>query len=246
MADMDNGIVQSQDTIAPVSSSQTAPVHEAPKQMQDERVFKQSEVNDIVKKAKYGAVEDYKRISSEQPQYIEQKYGQPQQPTSQYMPENDIRRMAAEEAKKHFEAVKQEAYQKSQDENAQRTVNNFYSKIAPGREKYQDFDAVTGDIEFGRFPNVVQLLAEHLDNSGDVLYELGKDRIKMANLESLAERSPRDAIVQAHRLAKSITDNAEAQNVRIPNKPLSQMRPSNIGTDTGAMSVSDYRKKYRV
>jgi hypothetical protein len=47
------------------------------------------------------------------------------------------------------------------------------------------------------------------------------------------------------RLSQSIKDNESAGKMRHPNEPLSQMRPSNTGTDNGAMSVKDYRSKYR-
>jgi hypothetical protein len=229
------------------SSAQSAPsAHVQP----DERVFKQSEVNDIVKKAKYGAVEDFKRMQTEQPQYAQQKYGgnesyhQVQQPGSPS--EDHYRKIAAEEVQRSRDAWVQEAQSKSEADNAQRIVQNFWNKISPGKEKYQDFDKVTGDIEYSRFPNVVQLLADYIDNSHDVVYELGKDRIKMANLEQLAYMSPKDAIVHAQRLSQSLKDNETAGKVRVPNEPLSQMRPSNTGTDNGVMSVKDYRAKYKV
>ncbi len=129
---------------------------------------------------------------------------------------------------------------------AQRTVQNFYSKTQTGKEKYQDFEAVTGDIQLARFPNVVRLLGDHVENADDVLYELGKDRTKMAMIENLAALSPQDAIKQTQRLAASLKENNDAKRMRIPNEPLSQMRPSTTGTDSGALSVSDYRKKYKV
>ena len=89
-------------------------------------------------------------------------------------------------------------------------------------------------------------MGDYVDNSHDVLYELGKDRIKMANLETLAHMSPNDAIIQAQRLSQSIKDNEVASKIKTPNEPLSQIRPSNTGTDNGAMSVKDYRAKYQV
>lgn len=253
-----NGMSQGQDTnlSSPGLTSQapTQPAQSAPVQAPDERTFRQTEVNDIVKRAKLGAVDDYKRLQSDQPAYFQQKYGNvddgrvlstPQQsPVS--ASEHDIRRMAAEEAQRLRDTWVQEAQTKSQSEAAQRTVQNFWNKVNPGREKYQDFEKVTSDIQLDRFPNIVQLLGDYIDNSDDMLYELGKDRSKLATLEQLAQMSPRDAIVQAQRLSQSLKDNATASKVRVPNEPLSQMRPSNAGTDNGAMSVKDYRAKYRV
>src|ERR1700689_588470 len=105
-----NGQAQGQDTSSPglTSSAPPAQSQTAPVQSSDERVFRQSEVNDIVKKAKYGAVEDYKRVASEQPDYASRKYGEsgttpPQQPTqSQSMApdESTYRKIAAQEAQR--------------------------------------------------------------------------------------------------------------------------------------------------
>ncbi len=251
MTDGMNGLSQGTDTPSqPMTSSTQAQAQVAPTPVSlDERSFRQSEVNEIVKRAKNDAVETYKRLHVEQPQYAQQKYGeansQPSMPNASFN-EESYRKIAAEEAKRHLEEVRQDALQQSQNENAKRTVQNFFAKTVKGREKYQDFDQVTGDVDLGRFPNVVQLLGEFIDNSDDVFYELGKDRIKLANLEALAERSPNDAISHAKKLSQSIKDNYSASKVKYPNEPLSQMRPSITGTESGSLSVSDYRKKYRV
>jgi hypothetical protein len=247
------GMSQGQDiSSSPGITSQPAPApSQAPQTSSEEKTFRQSDVNEIVKKAKYGAVEDYKRLQTEQPNYVQQKNNEGielqrshQSPT--IASEQDVRRVAAEETQRLRDQWLQEAQTKSEAEHAQRTVQNFWSKVAPGKEKYQDFEAMTGDIEYARFPNVVQLLAEHVDNASDMLYEMGKDRTKMAVLEQLAYMSPKDAIRQAQRMSQSLKDNESAGKMRIPNEPLSQMRPSNTGTDNGVMGVKDYRAKWKV
>jgi hypothetical protein len=251
MTDVVNGSSQgtdipSSEPSSPVQQSTSSVTNAAP----EERSFRQSEVNEIVKRAKNDAVDTYRRINAEQPQYAQQKYGSPapnqDSQTHGQFDENTYRRIASEEAKRHLEEVKQDALRTSQDESAKRTVQNFFAKTGKGREKYQDFDQVTGDVDLGRFPNVVQLLGEFVENSDDVFYELAKDRTKMAMLEQLTNMSPNDAIVQVKRMSKSIQDNQAALKIRYPNEPLSQLRPSNTGTETTALSVSDYRKKYKV
>lgn len=251
MTDMVNGTSQSQETSSqPVVSSGSIESAKAP-QVSEERTFKQSEVNDIVQRAKHDVEARFKRMQTEQPQYLQQKYGDTanQPPINQTANNDDhYRRIAAEEAQRLRDDWIRDTQERTQAENAQRTVQNFWTKIAPGKEKYQDFDTVTGDIDLQRFPNVIQLLGDYIENSHDVLYALGQDRTKMANLEQLALLSPKDAIVAAKRLAQSIKDNEEAAKVRHPREPLSQMRPSNTGTDSGAKAVKDYRRdpKYRV
>lgn len=234
------------ETSTPSSATQS---HES---LPEEKIFRQSEVNTLVGREKARAIEEYRRKQSEQPQYLQQKYGEsvpqqtPTQPQASYNSEQEIRRMAAEEAQRFSDQRSQEAQKRYEAEAAQKTVQNFWSKIAPGKEKYQDFEAVTGDIEYARFPNVVTLLADHVDNSHDMLYELGKDRGKMATLEQLAYMSPKDAIRQAQRMSQSLKDNETATKARVPNEPLGQMRPSNTGTDNGVMGVKDYRAKWKV
>jgi len=229
-------------------SEQSAPASAPVESTPTERTFRQSEVNDLIKRVKHEESQKRERLYNEQPQYAEQKYGQRDHNYEQQraLPESDIRRLAAEEAQRLRDQWIQDAQSKSEQDNANRIVKNFWDKISTGKDKYEDFEKVTGDIEYSRFPNVVQLLAEHLDNSADVLYELGKDRLKMAQLEQLSYMSPKDAIVQAKRLADSIKDNEAATRLRTPNSPLSQQRPSNVGTEAGSvMSMRDLKAKYR-
>jgi hypothetical protein len=246
-----NGIGQSTDTSTPVTSSQPSQLgtQSNATQSAEERSFRQSEVNEIVGRVKREEAEKYKRLSNEQPLYAEQKYGnystQRNESTAQ-LSEQEIRRLASEETQRLRDEWAKDAQSRSETENAQRIVQSFLSKVSAGKDKYSDFEQVTSDIELGRFPNVVHLLADHVDNSHDILYELGKDRIKMAQLEQLALMSPKDAIIQAQRMSKAFKDNDAASKIKSPNEPLSQMRPANTGTDSGVMSVRDYRAKYRV
>jgi len=204
----------------------------------DERLFRQSELNEIVGRAKHDAIESYKRRQEQQAQ------SQPQQITQD---SNDFRRIAAEEAQRLRDEWIQEARQKSETEYAQKIVDTYMKKIESGKSKYEDFDQVAGNIRIEKFPNVVHLLAEAVDNAGDVLYELGKNRLGLMQLEMLSSQSPEDALEHVKRLSQSIKENEDATKARVANAPLSQLRPTTYGTDAGSpLSVSDYRKKYRV
>jgi hypothetical protein len=241
MMDEGQGLGQGLETSEPVANNQ-APSAPVPDSAPVERVFKQSELNEIVKRVKHNAVEDYKRLSSEQPQYAQQKYNEsPKTQSDLTSSEETIRRLAAEEAHRLRNEWIADAQSRSEQDAAQKIVSNFWNKVSAAKESYEDFDTVTNDIEYANFPNVVQILAEHLDNSGDVLYELGRDRFKMAQLEMLAEKSPKDALVQARRLAESIKTNKSSGN-RQSREPLSQMRSSQTSTDSGVLTASDYRR----
>ena len=217
-----------------------------------QRMLSQSEVNEIVGRAKHDAVEGYKRKVAQQSdsQHLYAPNANPsasnaEAPRIHGMSESDYRRMASEEAQRLRDQWVSDAQSRAQEEEAKRIVNNFWQKIESGKSKYEDFDSVAGNIQLRNFPNVVQLLAEHVDNSGDVLYALGKNRTRLANLESLSERSPEDAIYEAKRLAQSIKDNESANQYKSARQPLSQMRPSNISTESGPLTAADYRRKYK-
>lgn len=215
-----------------------------------EKMLPQSQVDEIVKRAKAHAVEQYKKLYSEQPEYAQRKYGDPvpayehQLSNRQTFDESTYRKIAAEEAQRMRDDIFQQAQQKQQEEYAQRIVQNFWQKVTPAKEAYQDFDNVTGDLNLQSFPNTVQILAEHVENTGDMLYELGKDRLKLAQLEQLANMSPNDAIVQAQRLSKAIKERKESQNAQNPKAPLSQLQPNVQGNTSGVMSWKDLERKW--
>lgn len=232
---MEEGLGQVAETSAPVES---ASFNDA----SSEKSLPQSQVNELIGRAKHEAVEAYKR------QHQQQESSKPQDTSSRPsgLNESEYRRIAAEESQRLRDQWISEAQRKAEQDSAQRIVQNFWDKVSSGKEKYDDFEQMTGNIEYSKFPNVVQLLADHIDNSDDVLYELGKDRFKLSQLEQLANMSPRDAVVQAKRLADSIKDNQAASKMRTPNAPLSQQRPSNTGTDAGGpLSMAQLKAKYK-
>ena len=211
-----------------------------------EKVLRQSEVNEIVGHAKRDAaqkaVEAYKRQQSTE------QYQAPAQQShnNEFLNEERIRKMAGEEAQRLRDVWVSEAQTRAETETAQRIVKTFYDKIASGKDKYDDFDKVTSSVKLEKFPNTVQMLAEHVDNSSEVLYELSKNRSKMAQIEFTAERFPEEALWDLQRLSESIKSNEQAGNRKTPNAPLSQQRPSNIGTDSGGvLSFKDLKQKYK-
>jgi hypothetical protein len=213
-----------------------------------EKMLPQSEVDKIVARAKNAAVENYKRLYTEQPQYAQQKYGDPvpayANAQSQSVNEDNYRKIAAEEAQRMRDDIFNQAQQKQQEEYAQRIVQNFWQKVSPAKESYEDFDKVTGDLNLQSFPNTVQILAEHVENSGDMLYELGKDRLKLAQIEQLANMSPNDAIVQAQRLSNALKERKESQATQTPKAPLSQLQPNVQGNASNVMSWKDLQRKW--
>lgn len=238
-----------EETLGQNTEAQSIPVES---QAPAEKMLRQSEVNDIVGRAKneaaQKAVEQYKRsMQQTQSANNETSYQDNRSYEPSTLSEDRIRKMAGEEAQRLRDQWVQEAQTQNETQNAQRIVKNFYDKIAAGKEKYDDFDTVTSNIELARFPNTVHMLAEMVDNPHDVLYELGKNRAKLAQIEMAAERFPQEALFDLKRLADSIKGNDSAAGYKSPNAPLTQQRPSNLGTDAGsnALSMRDLKAKYR-
>lgn len=238
---MDNSVM---DNASDVSQPQTEHVVQQPA----ERMIPQSQVNEIVGSAKREAaeraVEAYKR---QQVQVPPAQASTIHEPISQrnMSSEDDIKRVAGDEIKRHFTQLEQEAQERANLEAANRVVAMFRDKIVAGKDKFSDFDSITSNVAMQRYPNVVQLLAEHVDNTADVLYHLAQNRDKLYRIEALSEHSPSDAIYEMKRLADSIKSNDESSQMKHANTPLSQQKPSNTGTKSGSPSWSDLKMKYK-
>lgn len=216
-----------------------------------EKTFSQSQVNEIVGNAKRDvaeraaerAIEAYKR---EQAQLQGNSQSHNQSPSSHGLSEDEIKRLTGDEIKRHFQQVEQQAQKRSRDEAAQRIIDTFRDKVKAGMDKHEDFVAVAGSVEMWHYPNVVQLLAEQVDNSADILYHLAKNRTKLHELESIHAHNPSDAIYEIKRLSDSIKANEQSSQMKHPNAPLSQQRSSATGTDSrSALSWDDLKKKYK-
>lgn len=232
----------------------------------EERAFKQSEVNDLIGRAKHEAVERYKRENSRashenyqtptQNTYQQPQYVQPQASQQQYhgMSEQEYRKIAAEEAQRSRAEWMDESARKTEEQNAQKVVSEFYTKVGAGDGGVQGFEKQCADagVDLRSIPFHVQL-ANMVDNTREVMMDLISNPVKIGQIQNLididmrAGRHANLALAEIKRLAESIKSNAKAANFRSPNEPLSQMRPSNAGTgNTGALTVSDYRRKYKV
>lgn len=238
---MDNSVMDNTSDTTQTQAENTA---------SQERMLPQSQVNEIVGRAKQEAaeraVEAYKKQQqtsqssySEQPNY---GYNQSQRALS----EDDVKRLTSEELARQRDQWAKEHQEKADADAAARIVNTYKEKIAPGKEKYEDFEAVTNNVDMRYYPNVVQLLADYVDNSHDVLYDLAKHRTKLAQIEQLCAHNPQDAIYEVKRLSDSIKANEQTSQVKHAHSPLSQQRPSTTGTDSGGtLSIRDLKRKYR-
>lgn len=198
-----------------------------PEPKETERTFKQSELDNIVKTrmehARQQAYEQARREMQAQ-QSGQQNQGSPE--------DEKIRQM-----------ILSEANRLSQEQMAGKIVNEFINKVETGKQKYPDIESAIQRLDLaGNNSDIIPWL-NGLDNAVDVISAMDKDPAKYANVLMLAARSPHLVPQALHQLSTSIKQNQQAQDTKMPNEPLDQIRPSTTSSDSGTNTVSDWRKK---
>lgn len=257
MADKDIDSVDTQDN--ELESAVEIPEEDSKSEKEDnkpEKMLPASRVTQLIKKAKHegerkmaqqleearAELERLKQAQQTQPEQIAQQQapsiGGIQQPNMQ---EVEQRAIAAIEQrlKEREEAVRQEALQR----HMQDVADSFFSKMERGKEMYQDFEDITASFDPAAFPSLVYL-ANEVDNTPAVIYELQKNPSKLTHLAFLVERSPSMARREIAKLSESIKANQQAlQEERHASEPLSRLKPSTtVGADNSQpKTVRDFK-----
>ncbi len=146
----------------------------------------------------------------------------------------------AQEAKQVDEQKAEEA--RKYEQQMQGVASDYLSKMAGGKELHDDFEEVTSKFAVADFPEIV-ILANQVDNTADVMYDLVKNKGKLANINAMSRQSPQTAMQMIQELSDSIKVNGKAKSeARDAPKPLSRVKSSTAGSDTGDLSISDLRK----
>lgn len=223
-----------------------------------EKMLPASQVNELIKKAKRKGEQKMQEQLDAARQQIEQlqvqqaqqqmqntaQTGSPQPPqqgqqqgidTQQVMQQvmqQLQQKQQEDEAKRHQEQIEQEVNQVAQQ---------YFGKMAQGKDMFDDFEAMTADFNPAEFPQLV-FLANQMDNTPAIIYELRKNPGKLADLAVLIEKSPSMARNELSKLSESIKRNEEAKrNLQEPQDPLNRLKPSPVGTDNGTKSVRDFK-----
>lgn len=228
-------------------SSVSTPVS-TPAPVQSEKTFTQADLDRLAGKIRDESYQKGVRDATgkNQQQLVEPAYQQqapamqqPAQPTqhvggiAQQSPEQ-IRAMIAEENQK----LEQARYLNGM-------AQSFVSKVEAGKSKYEDFDSVAAALNLPHIPAIWQA-AEKFDNPADIVYHLGKNPGKVAQLLTVAY-SPELVKRGMQELSDSLKQNEIAQQQKKPNAPLSRPEPSNIGMGNGGknMTAQDWKKVLR-
>lgn len=220
-----------------------SPVAEAPK------MLPQDEVNKIVAREKSRAAEGARREAEQQyQQQLEALRSQQQQHNAQIPRDADSAAMYQQVQELFNQNVA--AHQKQMQDEQQRqhmtqVANNYLAKVEQGKSAYADFDDVTKDFDPTAFPQLTFLLSG-IDNAGDILYDLAKNPMKLAGIDRLAEKNPRQAQSELLKLSQSINANkqaqADAQNQDVA-APLDRLASSRVAGSNGKMGIKDLRNQ---
>jgi len=192
-----------------------------------ERLFNQSEVNEIAGSVRKEAVERAKR----------ELYADFQNSASSSISQDN--RLTREEVTK---MIAEENEKAARTAIAQKVARDFVSKIENAKDKYPDIGKVIDTLEL---PNNIELVdyVTSLDNTADVVYELGKNGMLRGSILGMLPTNPKGAREEILNISKTIKNKSAENQKRIPKAPLSQINPSTAGIDSEELTLADFKKQ---
>lgn len=215
---------------------------ESPVEVPKERMLTETQVADIVKKEKHRAAERA-RLEYEA-KLREQAPLQSQNETSAGGIDKDaLKKEILDNIIEEGNRLREEAEREQMMKHLQDTADQYHHKIKKGSQLFDDYEEVMADFDPSAFPALIRLAAP-MENLSEVMYELANNPSKLVEINDLAQRSPKLAEKQLQKLSASIGKNLEAKaNVINAPAPLSKIKPSSVGADTGKMTLRDLKKQ---
>jgi hypothetical protein len=215
----------------------------SPAESVQEKMLSQSEVNELVGRVKRETAEKVRKetdssanignFAMQQPQY-----SYPQQNQQNANPEMQ-------------QAAQQALHTLAQQMWANQTANQFVQKITEAEKSYPDIKEKIQDLNLVNNADLVAI-ANNVEKTADVMYELANNPVKYANVLTLMRNSPKQAEKALHEMSNAIKQNEEAKKQPLPDKPVSQLGHSTAGVGNGnssdasidAISRGSWLKKY--
>jgi len=213
-----------------------------------EKMLPESRVNELIRKAKFATEQKVRQEMEAQIQSQSQAMGGmnpvdesqsqgqpltqggiPQQGVNPEEMKNQIMQQMRDEQERAYQAQMDAEHKNAMEQVAQ----NYFLKVGKGAELFDDFNEVMKDL----------FLASEVDNTPEVMYELRKNPHKLAQIDMMAKTDPDMAREMMQTLSKSISENKQAmqQNPGVK-EPLSRLKSSTVGADTGIKSLRDLKK----
>lgn len=216
--------------------------------MQQQKMLSQDEVNSLVAREKQNAAA---RARQEVEREYQQKAMQAQQQQQMQSQQQEQQRMSQGPSEADADAIYQQVQERFNKEMQERqfqqemtnVANSYHAKMDYSRKSYDDFDDITKDFEPTAFPQLVYLVSG-LENAGDIIYDLSKNPQKLVTLDTLAQRSPRQAQAELLKLSQSISQNSNARTEAdqySTSAPLNPLQPSRVSGSNGKLTVRDLR-----
>lgn len=209
---------------------------------ESEKMLSQSQVNKIVQHEKQKVAQSTKRELEERHQRELEALHAQQQQRNENVPRDVDANAIYQQVQERFNQEMQERQLKSEME---RVANSYLSKMEQGKTAYDDFEEITKEFDPTAFPQLTYLVSG-MENAADVIYDLSKNPLKLAGLDRLAEKNPRQAQTELLKLSRSITENRQAQsdeNSQNVAAPLDRLQPSRVSGSNGKMGISDLRNQ---
>ena len=212
---------------------------------EQEKMLSQAQVNKIVQHEKAKAAQSMQRdLEERHKRELEEIRGQQQQQTQRN--ENVPRDVDANAIYQQVQERFNEEMQKRQLQNEMdKVANSYLSKMEQGKSAYDDFEEVTKEFDPTAFPQLTYLVAG-MDTAADVIYDLSRNPLKLAGLDRLAEKNPRQAQAELLKLSRSITENRQAQSDESSQNvaaPLDRLQSSRVSGSNGKMGIRDLRNQ---
>ena len=193
-----------------------------PTETPPEKMLTASQVNELVKRAKRKGEQKMQEQLDAAKQQIEQlqaQQGQQQEPQQQQQqaPQGidpaELQRLVADQISQQQAEAQRKAHEAQLHEEVNQVAQQYFGKMEQGRSLYDDFEAITADFNPAEFPQLV-FLANELDNTAAVIYELRKNPGKLAQLATLVKESP--GVIFPSILSGMMTQNATYKNLKTP------------------------------
>ena len=209
-----------------------------------EKMIPQSQVNKIVKQRTYDAIQAKRELEEKHQKELEaiKAAAQQQSQRNEQVPRELDANAIYQQVQERFN---EEMRQRQLKEEMERVANSYLSKMEQGKQAYEDFEEITKEFDPTAFPQLTYLVSG-MDNAADVIYDLARNPIKLAGLDRLAEKNPRQAQAELLKLSRSIAENRQAQadeNSQSVSTPLDRLQASRISGSNDKMSISDLRNQ---
>lgn len=221
-------------------------VDTTPEHVSMEDSLSKTRATELIKREKEAA---YRKAQREFQQELDQlKTGQSQAMGGMSQPDHD--ELVNQAVEKKFKALQEQFDSQNQEQRKAEystfvndQARTYLEKMDKGSGLADDFKEMTARFKPDKFREVF-FLANSYENTPAIIYELGQNPEKLAEIDRMVERDPDLAKIMMDKLSESIKFNEQAKNNnKSAEAPLSRPKPSlAAGSDNGQMSLADLKK----